>query len=71
MAALVCTFRPLLTPCLPPYLIAKLSPENHLSPAKHPANASKEKRSINVAISVESIEETMKAIEKNGGAVYQ
>jgi predicted enzyme related to lactoylglutathione lyase len=50
---------------------AKLAPQNHLSPAKHPDNAAKEKRAVTVTISVESVDDTLKVIERAGGKVYQ
>ena len=48
----------------------KICPEKLLSPALHPDNASKERMSVRVTISVASIDEKLKEIEKAGGAMY-
>jgi uncharacterized protein len=48
----------------------KVTQENFLSPALHPDNASKERTSVRVTISVASIDEKLKEIEKAGGALY-
>jgi predicted enzyme related to lactoylglutathione lyase len=65
------SFTPFEQSLIPKISTAKVAPENHLTPAKHPDNVAKEKKTINVAITVESIEDSLAAIEKNGGAVYQ
>jgi predicted enzyme related to lactoylglutathione lyase len=49
---------------------SKVCQENLLSPALHPDNASKERMSVRVTISVASIDEKLKEIEKAGGALY-
>lgn len=48
----------------------KVTSENLLSPALHPDNASKERMAVRVTVSVASIDEALKEIEKAGGAVY-
>ena len=48
-----------------------MTPENHLSPAKHPSNPDKERKAVNVTIAVESIEEALESIKHAGGAEYQ
>lgn len=48
----------------------KVDPGNHLSPAMHPDNPDKERIAVRVTITVESVDETLKAVEKAGGEVY-
>jgi predicted enzyme related to lactoylglutathione lyase len=48
----------------------KVSPENFLSPALHPDNPEKVRTSVRVTLNVESVDETLIAIEKAGGSVY-
>jgi len=48
----------------------KLTPENLLSPAKHPDNPGKGRVAVRVTITVDSVEEKLKSIEAAGGAVY-
>jgi predicted enzyme related to lactoylglutathione lyase len=49
----------------------QVSEECHLSPATHPSNEKKSKVSVCVTITVDSIDETFKLIEKAGGEVYK
>jgi predicted enzyme related to lactoylglutathione lyase len=51
--------------------LVKVSEEDHLSPAKHPQNPEKSKLSVRVTITVESIDDTMKLVEKAGGELYK
>lgn len=49
----------------------KVDAANHLSPAMHADDADKKKMAVTVTISVQSVDETLKAIEKAGGKVYK
>ncbi|KAH8805377.1 hypothetical protein F5884DRAFT_754948 [Xylogone sp. PMI_703] len=49
---------------------AKVALENLLSPALHLENASQERMCVRVTISVASIDEKLKEIEKAGGSLY-
>ena len=48
----------------------KVEKDHHLSPAKFPYNEEKGVQSVTVTIIVESVDETLKAVEKAGGEVY-
>jgi len=48
----------------------KIEPENHLSPANHPDNSEQRRIAVRVTINVESVDETLKEIEKAGGSLY-
>jgi len=47
----------------------KLAPENLLSPATH-SDPSKERLAVRITINVDSIDATLKEVEKAGGASY-
>jgi len=48
----------------------KVSPENFLSPALHPDNPEQKRISVRVTLNVESVDDTLEAVVKAGGAVY-
>jgi len=50
--------------------LVKVAPENLLSPAKHPENPDKGRIAVRVTITVLNVDETMKAVEEAGGALY-
>ena len=48
----------------------KLEPKNLLSPAIHPDNPDKGLVALRVTINVESVDESLKEVEKAGGSLY-
>jgi uncharacterized protein len=48
----------------------KLEPENFLSPAIHPDNPDKGRVALRVTLNVDSVDESLKEVEKAGGALY-
>jgi predicted enzyme related to lactoylglutathione lyase len=48
----------------------KLEPKNLLSPAIHPDNPDKGLVALRVTINVESVDESLKQVEKAGGSLY-
>jgi hypothetical protein len=49
---------------------SKVSPENFLSPARHPDNAEKARLSVRTTLCVESVDTALEEIVKAGGSVY-
>lgn len=48
----------------------KLEPENLLSPALHPSNPDKGRIAVRVTLNVDSVDESLKEVEKAGGSLY-
>lgn len=48
----------------------KVEKDHHISPSKKPYDEAKGVQTVTVTITVESVDETLKAIEKAGGEVY-
>jgi len=48
----------------------KLEPEKFLSPATHPNNSDKGHMAVRVTLNVESVDESLKEVEKAGGSLY-
>jgi len=48
----------------------KVEQKDLLSPAVHPDNAEKNRCAVKVSIKVDSVDEALKAVAANGGAVY-
>jgi predicted enzyme related to lactoylglutathione lyase len=51
--------------------LVKTAPENHLTPATHPANADKQKTSVCVTLNTDSVDKTLERIVKAGGELYK